>query len=134
MAIADSRFHPRNSGRKKLAIWFAFFGDASVRDICRRTMADVDDERLSATVATPAAMSAEAGPVTRDPMETALGMEAPYDGIRLNIQLSPNDFKGLSCRQMVLDHIEAVFPQLFSSCAQACESLPRNLLNQDERP
>ncbi len=28
MAIIDSRFHSRISDRKKLAIWFAFWGDA----------------------------------------------------------------------------------------------------------
>lgn len=113
MAIVDSRFHPRTCSRKKLAIWFAFYGDASAREVYRRVLAYVDDERLEATVAILTAMAAEAGNTTIDPEETALGMEALYDGMWLNMLLYPSDFKRLACRKTALDFIAALFPQHF---------------------
>ena len=73
--IVESRFYPRICDPKKLTIWFAFFGDASAREIYRRVMADVDYERLHATVAILAAMSTETGQAALDPVQAALGME-----------------------------------------------------------
>lgn len=114
MAIVDSRFHPRICDRRKLAIWFAFYGDAGARDIYRRVLSGVDDERLEATVAILAALCAETGQNGIDPEETALGMEAFYDGLWLNMLLYPSDFKRLACREKALDYIAALFPAQFS--------------------
>lgn len=124
IAIVGSRFHRRVCDRKKLAIWFAFYGDASAREIYRRVLADVDGERLDATVAILAAMITETGEVVIDPMETALRMEALCDGLWLNILLYPNDFNRLACHKMALDHIKAFFPKHFSNGMLASEILP----------
>ncbi len=115
MAIVDSRFHPRICDRKKLAIWFAFYGDASARAIYRKVLADVDDERLDATVAILIALSNDAGRARPDPAETALGMEAFYDGLWLNMLLYPGDFKRLACRKKALDYLAALFPTHFAN-------------------
>ncbi len=114
MAIVDSQFHPRICDRRKLAIWFAFYGDASARDTYRKVVGDMDDERLEASVAILAAMIAETGGTGPDPMETALGMEALYDGLWLNMLLYPGEFKRIACRERALDHIAALFPDHFS--------------------
>jgi TetR/AcrR family transcriptional regulator, transcriptional repressor of bet genes len=114
MAIVDSRFHSRICDRKKLAIWFAFYGDASARDTYRKVVGDVDDERLDATVAILTAMIAETGSTGPDPMEAALGMEALYDGLWLNMLLYPTDFRRIACRKRALDHIAALFPGHFA--------------------
>ncbi len=114
MAIVDSRFHPRICDRRKLAIWFAFYGDAGAREIYRRVLSGVDDERLEATVAILDAICSETGQDGIDPMETALGMEAFYDGLWLNMLLYPSDFKRVACREKALDYIAALFPAQFS--------------------
>lgn len=113
MAIVDSRFHPRICERRKLAVWFAFYGDAGARDIYRRVLSDVDDERLYATAAILTAMCAETDRTGIDPLETALGMEALYDGLWLNMLLYPEDFKRLSCRKHAIEFIAARFPAQF---------------------
>ncbi|MFM9844289.1 MAG: TetR family transcriptional regulator C-terminal domain-containing protein [Dongiaceae bacterium] len=115
MTIIDSRFHSRICDRRKLAIWFAFYSDASARDIYRKGMSDVDDERLYATVAILKAMIDEAGYAGIDPEETALTMEAMYDGLWLNMLLYPSDFKRLDCRSRALEFIAAILPRHFQT-------------------
>jgi TetR/AcrR family transcriptional repressor of bet genes len=110
MAIVDSRFHPRICNRRKLAIWFAFYGDAGARDIYRQVLADMDDERLNATVAILTDLCAETGRTGIDPHQTGLAMEAFYDGLWLNMLLYPADFKRVACREKALDYIAALFP------------------------
>lgn len=110
IALVDARFHVRNCDRRTLAIWFAFWGDAGARAIYRRVVADKDDERLQATVAIIAAMD---GDPARDPLQTALGLEALYDGLWLNHLLYPADFRRLQCRATALAHLAALFPTHF---------------------
>jgi TetR/AcrR family transcriptional regulator, transcriptional repressor of bet genes len=113
MAILDSRFHSRICDRKKLAIWFAFYGDAGARDIYRKVVGDLDDELLDATVAILRLMIDEGGYTGIDPTETALAMEAMYDGLWLNMLLYPSEFKRLDCRARALDFIAAILPRHF---------------------
>jgi TetR/AcrR family transcriptional repressor of bet genes len=110
LGLLDARFHPKVCNSRTLAVWFAFWGDARARDIYRRVVGALDDDRLDATVAIIRSLgSTPAGP-QRDPMETALGLEAFYDGLWLNHLLYPDEFKRLGCRQRALDHLAALFP------------------------
>ncbi len=119
LAIVDSRFHASICARKKLAVWFAFYGDASARDIYRRAVGDVDDERLEATVAIFTEMIAEAGYTHLDPDEAALSVEALYDGLWLNMLLYPTDFRRSICRARALGVISALFPTHFDPAPAA---------------
>jgi TetR/AcrR family transcriptional repressor of bet genes len=110
VALLDARFHPKVCNRRTLAVWFAFWGDAGARDIYRRVVGALDDDRLNATVAIIQALCAGATSHERDPEQTALGLEAFYDGLWLNHLLYPVEFKRLSCRQRALDHLAALFP------------------------
>lgn len=115
LAIVDSRFHASICARKKLAVWFAFYGDVSARDTYRRAVGDVDDERLEATVAIVTEMIAEGGYTHLDPNEAALGVEALYDGLWLNMLLYPADFRRTICRARALSVIAALFPRHFDT-------------------
>lgn len=110
VALLDARFHPKVCNRRTLAVWFAFWGDAGARDIYRRVVGTLDDERLNATVAIIQALAPGATGPQRDPMQTALGLEAFYDGLWLNHLLYPDEFKRLGCRQRALEHLAALFP------------------------
>lgn len=115
MAIIDSRFHGRVSDRRSLAIWFAFWGDASAREIYRRVVGGVDEEILEATVAILTLMVQEGGYTNLDPLETALAMEAMYDGLRLNMLLYPEEFNSLNSRARALDFVAAILPCHFNA-------------------
>ena len=114
IAIVDARFSPVSCAPGKLAVWFAFWGDAGARDIYRRIVGDIDEERLEVTVAIIAALSPENESTRFDPRQVALGLEAFYDGLWLNLLLYPDDFKRVACRQRAIEHITALFPLHFS--------------------
>lgn len=115
VGFLDARFHPKICNRQTLAVWFAFWGDAGARDIYRRVVEPLDDDRLNATVAIIQGLGPDALGQRRDPMQTALGLEAFYDGLWLNHLLYPADFKRLTCRQRALEHLAALFPAHISS-------------------
>jgi TetR/AcrR family transcriptional repressor of bet genes len=117
MAIIDSRFHSRICDRRKLAIWFAVWGDASARDTYRQIVGELDDELLAATVAILKLMIVEGGYAGLDPMETALALEAMYDGFWLNMLLYPDEFKRLDCRARTLSFVAAILPRHFQNRA-----------------
>jgi TetR/AcrR family transcriptional regulator, transcriptional repressor of bet genes len=116
-AIVESRFHPAICARRKLAVWFAFYGDAGARDIYRRAVGDVDDERLEASAALITEMVAEAGYTGIDPVETVLTTEAMWDGLWLNMLLYPSEFRRTTCRDRALRMIATLFPKHYDALA-----------------
>jgi TetR/AcrR family transcriptional regulator, transcriptional repressor of bet genes len=113
LAVLESRFHPSICARRKLAVWFAFYGDAGARDIYRRAVGDMDDERLEASAALIGEMVAEAGYVGINPVETVLTIEAMWDGLWLNMLLYPTEFRRSACRDRSLRMIATLFPRHF---------------------
>jgi TetR/AcrR family transcriptional repressor of bet genes len=114
-AIVESRFHPAICARRKLAVWFAFYGDASAREIYRRAVGDMDDERLEASAAVIDEMVAEAGYSGIDPVETVLTTEAMWDGLWLNMLLYPGEFRRAACRDRAMQMIATLFPRHFDA-------------------
>ena len=96
-----------------LAVWFAFYGDASAREVYRRAVGDMDDERLGATVAIITEMILDAGYTGLEPTEAALSIEALFDGLWLNMLLYPADFRRPICRNRAMNVIAALFPKHF---------------------
>jgi TetR/AcrR family transcriptional repressor of bet genes len=119
VALMDARFDPEVCNRRTLAVWFAFWGDAGARDIYRRVVGARDDERLHACVAILRSLVQDAGGRHRDAMQTALGLEAFYDGLWLNHLLYPDAFGRLDCRQIALDHLAALFPAHMTALSTA---------------
>ena len=124
VGLLDARFHPKVCNRRTLAVWFAFWGDAGARDIYRRVVEPLDEDRLNATVAIIENLVPVAGVPRRDPMQTALGLEAFYDGLWLNHLLYPADFKRAGCRQRALDHLAALFPAHISGPQTVAQGAP----------
>ena len=115
IAMVDARFHPRCCDRRRLAVWFAFYGDATARAIYRQVVADMDDERLDATEEIIEELTESGASALHDPYQIALGLEAFYDGLQLNFLLYPEDFTRQVCRRRALEHLQALFPQHFDS-------------------
>jgi TetR/AcrR family transcriptional regulator, transcriptional repressor of bet genes len=114
VGLLDARFHAKSCNPKTLAVWFAFWGDAGARDIYRRVVEATDDARLAATTDLIESLGQDEGGSARDPGQTALGLEAFYDGLWLNHLLYPKDFKRLACRQRAIEHLAALFPAHFN--------------------
>jgi TetR/AcrR family transcriptional repressor of bet genes len=118
-AFAHARFHPVGCDRRKLAVWFAFWGDASARAIYRRVVEDLDEERLSAMAAVIASLESGEGGAGRDPVQVALGLEAFYDGLWLNHLLYEDDYGRASCLQRAAGHLAALYPAHFPALQTA---------------
>jgi len=110
VALVESRFDAQVCDPDTLAVWFAFWGDASARVIYRRVVAHADDERLYAAEAILAGLYAKTGQTDTDTMEMALAVEAYFDGLWLNMLLYPDDFGRLDCQKRALDFVAALFP------------------------
>lgn len=124
VALLDARFDAKICNRRTLAVWFAFWGDAGAREIYRRVVGTLDDDRLNATVAIIQALGPDPSGHQRDPMQTALGLEAFYDGLWLNHLLYPAEFKRLGCRQRAIEHLAALFPAHVSGLQTVASRAP----------
>ncbi|MGQ0567859.1 MAG: TetR family transcriptional regulator C-terminal domain-containing protein [Gemmobacter sp.] len=114
VGLVDARFHARSCNPRTLAVWFAFWGDAGARAIYRRVVEATDDARLAATMDLIEHLEQDDPGPPRDPRQTALGLEAFYDGLWLNHLLYPADFRRLACRQRAIEHLSALFPRHFN--------------------
>ncbi len=110
VALLDARFDTRSCNPRTLAVWFAFWGDAGARAIYRRVVEATDDARLSVTAGLIESLGQGGDTPPRDALQTALGLEAFYDGLWLNHLLYPEDFQRLACRQRAVEHLAALFP------------------------
>jgi TetR/AcrR family transcriptional regulator, transcriptional repressor of bet genes len=125
MALIDARFDPRVCNSRTLAVWFAFWGDAGARSIYRRMVEPTDDARLAAIIAAIESLTAAPDAPLRDSGKTALGLEAFYDGLWLNMLLYPEDFQRIACRQRAIEHLVALFPQQFDALQAGATPLAR---------
>lgn len=126
VVLLDARFHPKICNPTTLAVRFAFLGDAAARDIYRRVVGRLDDERLNATVAVIRSLGSDASGPQRDPLQTALGLEAFYAGLCMNHLLYPAAFKRPGCRQRALEHLAALFPSHVSALQTVALRAPGN--------
>jgi len=111
-AIVEAHFDRRLSSRKKLAVWFAFFGEAAQRQSYRALLGPVDRHRLQASTELCRQIVAEGGYAT-EAEEVALGLEGLYDGLWLNILVFPSAFSHSSCRAVTLNYLADKFPRHF---------------------
>ena len=114
LALIEARFDPRICDARTLAVWFAFWGDARARAIYRRVVESSDDARLGVLVALIQELEAGAGRPGWDAEKTALGLEAFFDGLWLNMLLYPQDFPRTQVRQRAVEHLVALFPAHFA--------------------
>jgi TetR/AcrR family transcriptional repressor of bet genes len=115
IALIDARFDRRICNPRTLAVWFAFWGDAGARSIYRRVVEATDDARLNMLIAIVESLAAAPGTPVREAAKTALGLEAFFDGLWLNLLLYPDDFQLLECRQRGVEHVVALFPSFFDN-------------------
>lgn len=115
LAIIDSFFHPRICNRKKISIWFAFFGDAGSRGTYLDVVEDIDDERYYESARLIGAIAAENNLTGIDPHAAALTIEISMDGIWLNMVLYPETFPREKSKAMMKHMVAMMLPGCFSA-------------------
>ncbi|MEM7076014.1 MAG: TetR family transcriptional regulator C-terminal domain-containing protein [Pseudomonadota bacterium] len=112
LAIVDAHFDRKICSRKKLAVWFAFYGEARRREIYRQLIDQIDDERLSISVALCAEIAKDGGyENVPPPEEVARTLEGLFDGLCLNILMYPNSLSRERARDQVHAYLAAIYPK-----------------------
>lgn len=113
LAIVDAHFHPKVGSRKKLATWFAFYGDRDSRASYRLIAEDIDDARYDRLVAFLQEIkdSGDFGHV--DPVDVATMLEAMFDGLCLTMLIYPDDATREDAKRNIRSYLAAMFPGRF---------------------
>ena len=110
LAIVDAHFTKQVSNRKKLAVWFAFYGEAQYRASYRKLMAGIDDERWEISSKLCAEIIQDGGYSGVDAREVSDTLEGLYDGFCLNILLYPGEFSRDVAVNRIRDFLARTFP------------------------
>lgn len=117
MAIVDAHFHPKICNRRKLTVWFGFYGEAANRKTYRSLVEEIDSERWQVSVALLKKISDEGGYEDVDPEAVARNLEALYDGFFLNILMYPDVFSRDDAKQRIREFLAQTCPGSFRSAA-----------------
>lgn len=125
LAVVDAHFHPRICSRKKLAVWFAFYGEGGRRAVYRSLVDAMDDERLALSTDLCHALAEAEGGSPTAPAEIARTLECLYDGLWLNMLMYPGAFPRERARAQVHAYLASVLPGHFACSDPDMTLMPR---------
>jgi TetR/AcrR family transcriptional repressor of bet genes len=114
LAIVDAHFHPRICTRRKLAVWFAFYGEGGRRAVYRRLVDAIDTERYDLATGLCRQIAAEGGYEGPPPEQVAWTLEGLYDGMCLNILMYPGDLSRETAKAQIRAYLASVYPRHFA--------------------
>lgn len=114
LAIVDAHFHPKVGSRKKLATWFAFYGDSQNRASYRHIAEDIDDARYDRLVALITVVKDSGDFTDVDPDDVATMLEAMFDGLCLTMLIYPTDATCEDAKRNIRTYLVAMFPGRFA--------------------
>lgn len=110
LAIVAAHFHPNICSRKKVAVWYGFFGEASARASYRELANEIDTERREVSVDLCRQIIKEGGYNNIDPDDIAFTLEGLYDGFWLNILMYPGEFSRFDAMKRIQEYLSQIFP------------------------
>ena len=117
-AVMDAHFHPRTCNHTRIAVWFAFFGEARHRAVYREKIAQFDDERTDVvTRLCEALVRSEGAEVPAE--HVARNLESLADGLWLGIMLYPAWLDREKAKAQVHSFLRTVFPVAFADWPSA---------------
>lgn len=116
-AIVESRFHPTICARRKLAVWFAFWGERRFRPTYRRICAERDRSYDDMVRLICARLCEEGGYPDVEPAVVADGLSALTDGLWLDLLVRPESMSRERARRITLSYLADVFPRHFDQPA-----------------
>lgn len=113
IALIETDFDPSICNPKKLAVWFAFWGEAKARPAYLEICGRYDQKRLQELARVGQALKDEGGYENVNPRMAAKSVEAFVDGLWLNMLLYPDVFQRDEARQDCLTFLAGMFPRHF---------------------
>jgi len=115
LAIVDAHYHPKICNRKKLAVWFGFYGEAASRAKYRAIMEEIDPERWKVSIALINDIIQEGKYQGVDADSVAHTLEGLYDGFCLNILMYPKEFTSDDAKRNIRAYLASTFPNHFTT-------------------
>jgi TetR/AcrR family transcriptional repressor of bet genes len=110
-ALVQSSFTPKICNRRKISVWFAFWGESRSRPEYMRVCGD-NDKAFSSEIEA-LCKTIETDSTARLPAATAaLSIEGMIDGLWQNFLIGPPGFKRKQAIQAVYDLVDAIYPEL----------------------
>ena len=111
--LVGADFHPKICSQKKLAVWFAFWGQAKYRPNYLEVHNDYDDQRLANLERLCSEIAEDGGYDHVDPEATARRIEAVIDGLWLQLLLYPKMLNRETAKNDCFAYLSDVFPKHF---------------------
>ncbi|TKZ19416.1 TetR family transcriptional regulator [Shimia litoralis] len=115
LAIVDAHYHARINNRKKIAVWFAFYGEAASRARYRAIMEEIDPERWDISVDLIRKIISDGAYHSVEAECIADTLEGLYDGFWLNILMYPAKFSRQTAKSRIRAYLAATFPRHFET-------------------
>lgn len=118
-SLVDAQFHPKICSQEKLAVWFAFFGEAKQRTAYRSSSAQIDMERQEVCANLCQDIIEDCGSENANSEDIAQTLEGLFDGLWLNMLLYPQKFTRATSSRQVMEYLNRAFPQIFVLCGNS---------------
>jgi len=114
-ALLLAGLDPRVCSRKKLAVWFAFLGEARSRPTYLALCGAMDVEHATACERLCARLIEAGGYRGLEPAAVARGLGAMIDGLWLDLLIAPRRFNRALARETLLAYLARLFPRHYPS-------------------
>jgi TetR/AcrR family transcriptional repressor of bet genes len=113
-AMIAADFDPVMTSRKKVTVWYAFWGEARWHPAYLKIWQGLSESAFSETRALCRKVVEAGGYTEIDPDQVARGLNAMIDGLWLDILTSPTAIDRKEARRTCLGLLAAVFPREFA--------------------
>jgi TetR/AcrR family transcriptional repressor of bet genes len=112
-AMIESDFHRTIANRKRVTVWYAFWGETRWRPEFLKICQQLSDSFHDETKAAFARLIAEGGYNDIDPDLVARGFDAMIDGLWLDMLINPKAVERDAAKQVVRTYLAGIFPNEF---------------------
>ena len=113
-AMVKSDFSAKVCERKKLAVWFAFWGEAKSRPTYLHTCAQNDKKNINVVEQLCEELAKESNNTEIHPKAFAIGLAALINGLWLDLLMTPNEINRKEACNICFDYLAIVFPDHFN--------------------
>jgi TetR/AcrR family transcriptional repressor of bet genes len=112
-AMIESDFHRTIANRKRVTVWYAFWGETRWRPEFLKICQQLSDSFHDETRAAFGRLIAEGGYSDIDPDLVARGFDAMIDGLWLDMLINPKAVERDAAKQVVRTYLAGIFPNEF---------------------
>ena len=114
-AMVKSDFSTKVCERKKVAVWFAFWGEAKSRPTYLHTCAQSDKKNTKVVAQLCEELAKEANNTVICPKAYAVGLAALTNGLWLDLLMTPGEITRKEACNICFDYLAVTFPDHFNN-------------------